>query len=63
MLKVQVIRYFVYQIRTATATNATQADLPTSINDVYLQAGTSMIGDYPAVIPIGANNPNGVRRN
>ncbi len=53
---------FVYQIRTATATNATQADLPTSINDVYLQAGTSMIGDYPAVIPIGANNPNGVRR-
>jgi hypothetical protein len=54
---------FAYQIRTATATNTTtQSELPTSINDVYLQSGTSSIGDYPAVIPIGANNPNGVRR-
>ncbi|MFH0736138.1 MAG: T9SS type A sorting domain-containing protein [bacterium] len=53
---------FSYQIRTATATNANQSDLPTEINEVYLQAVPSVIGDYPAVIPIGANNPNGVRR-
>ena len=53
---------FSYQIRTATATSSTQSDLPSAINDVYLQSGTSSIGDYPAVIPIGAINPNGVRR-
>ncbi len=53
---------FSYQSRPAIDTNATQTDLPTAINDVYRQAGTSASGDYPAVIPIGANNPNGVRR-
>jgi hypothetical protein len=53
---------FAYQIRSATATSTTQTDLPASLNDIYLQSGTSAIGDYPAVIPIGANNSNGVRR-
>jgi len=53
---------FSYMVRTAVPTNTTQSQLPVDINDVYMQAGTSIIGDYPAVIPIGANNPNGVRR-
>lgn len=53
---------FCYQIRQAASTQLTQPDLPSAINDIYLQAGTSAIGDYPAVVPIGANNPNGVRR-
>ncbi|MFZ4400804.1 MAG: lamin tail domain-containing protein [Bacteroidales bacterium] len=51
-----------YQIRTATATNDNQTEIPTSVNDVFMQTGTSAIGDYASIIPIGANNPNGVRR-
>ena len=53
---------FAYQIRQAAPTNTTQSELPAVVNNIYLQAGTSAVGDYPAVIPIGANNPNGVRR-
>ncbi len=53
---------FSYQARTMAATNTTQSDLPTLINDIYTQAGSTASGDYLAVIPIGANNPNGVRR-
>ncbi len=53
---------FTYQARQAAATNTTQSQLPTSINDVYMQVGSSVAGDFPAVVPIGANNPNGVRR-
>ncbi|MBM3404074.1 MAG: hypothetical protein FJY10_04200 [Bacteroidetes bacterium] len=53
---------FCYQIRTATPTNPTQSQLPVSINDVYMQTGSSAVGDYPAVVPIGQNNPNGIRR-
>lgn len=53
---------FAYMIRPATPTQSTNSELPTAVNDVYMQAGTSAAGDYPAVIPIGANNPNGVRR-
>ncbi len=53
---------FAYQIRQTIATNTTQSELPTVVNDIYMQAGTSVIGSYTAVIPIGANNPNGVRR-
>ncbi len=53
---------FSYQARTATATQATQSQLPTAINDIYLQSGTSASGDAPQFVPIGANNPNGVRR-
>jgi hypothetical protein len=51
-----------YQVRTAVATNTSQSQLPVSINDVYMQAGTSVVGDFAAVVPIGANNPNGVKR-
>jgi PKD repeat protein len=43
-------------------TQVSNSELPTEINDVYMQSGTSAAGDYPAVVPIGANNPNGVRR-
>jgi hypothetical protein len=48
----------------ATATipvNTTQSDLPAAINSFYLQSGSSA-GNFGGVIPIGANNPNGVRR-
>ena len=53
---------FAYQIRNAIPTNPTQSNLPTSINDIYMQSGGSALGDFPAVVPIGANNPNGIRR-
>jgi hypothetical protein len=54
---------FAYQIRQATGTaTVSQTELPSVFNDIYMQTGTSVVGSYPAVIPIGANNPNGVRR-
>lgn len=53
---------FAYQILPATPTQTSNTELPAVINDVYMQTGTSAAGDYPAVIPIGANNPSGVRR-
>ena len=53
---------FAYMIRPMLPTQATNSELPVTINDIYMQAGASAAGDYPAVIPIGANNPNGVRR-
>ena len=53
---------FAYMIRPMIPTQSTNTELPTAVNDVYMQAGTSAAGDYVAVIPIGANNPNGVRR-
>ncbi|MFM2206904.1 MAG: hypothetical protein RL213_879, partial [Bacteroidota bacterium] len=53
----------VYQARTMTAPNTvSQSDLPVAINDVFLQTSTNPLGDYGAVVPIGANNLNGVRR-
>jgi len=53
---------FSYQIRQATATNTHQSEIPNPVDSVYMQSGNSAIGDYPAVVPIGANNPNGVQR-
>ena len=53
---------FSYQIRQAIPTSTFTDSLPNAIKDVYIQSGTSSIGDYPAVVPIGANNPNGVQR-
>lgn len=53
---------FSYQIRDAIPTQLNQSQLNTEINDIYMQAGTSFVGDYPAIVPIGANNPNGIRR-
>jgi hypothetical protein len=53
---------FAYQVRNTTPTNPLQSQLPTAVDEVYNQSGASIFGDYPAVIPIGANNPNGVRR-
>ncbi|MBX7041388.1 MAG: hypothetical protein K1X85_00675 [Ignavibacteria bacterium] len=51
-----------YQIRTATATNTSQSELPVSVNDILIQGGTSSVGDFACVFPIGANNPNGLRK-
>ena len=49
-----------YQARQMDATNTQQSGLPTSIDDVFRQSGTSVAGDYAGVIP--SNNPNGVQR-
>lgn len=53
---------FAYQIRDAIPTQPSQSQLNAEINDIYMQTGTSVTGDYPAIVPIGANNPNGIRR-
>jgi len=53
---------FAGQIRTSDYTNTSQSELPTLINDVFIQSGTSSVGDFAAVVPIGANNSEGVRR-
>ncbi len=56
---------FAYQARQAIPTDTTSGNtisLPTAIRDIYRQSGSSAVGDWPAVIPTGANNPNGVRR-
>jgi hypothetical protein len=55
----------VFQVRTTTPSDITTTNYsghPTSIGDIYLQTGTSNVGDYPGVVPIGANNANGVQR-
>ena len=46
-------------ILAQSATNGAQ--LPAAINSFYQQVGV-VAGDFVAVVPIGANNPNGVRR-
>ncbi len=51
-----------YQIRNCIATNTTQSELPTSINDIYMQSGSSATGDFAGVIPTGENNTTGLRR-
>lgn len=53
----------VYQIRVSSATNTSQSELPAKINDIYLQNNSnSSVGEFAGVVPIGANNPSGVRR-
>lgn len=52
-----------YQIRVSAATNTSQSELPVRINDIYTQnINNSSVGEFAGVVPIGANNPNGVRR-
>ena len=56
---------FSYQARQAIPTDATVANyslLPALLDSIYVQGVGTVIGEWPAVIPIGANNPNGVRR-
>ncbi|MFZ4521121.1 MAG: PKD domain-containing protein [Bacteroidales bacterium] len=53
---------FAYMILPMIPTQSANLELPVPVNDVYMQAGTAVAGDYAAVVPIGANNPNGVRR-
>ncbi|MDP1621451.1 MAG: PKD domain-containing protein [Bacteroidales bacterium] len=53
---------FSYMIMPSIPTQPSNSELPAPVNDIYMQSGTAVAGDYPAVIPIGANNPNGVRR-
>jgi len=51
-----------YQIRQTLATQASQTDLPRMNDSIYMQAGSSIKGDYAVVIPIGTNNTNGIQR-
>ena len=51
-----------YQIRNCIATNPSQTGLPVLINEFFSQSGSSSKGDFAGTIPIGANNPYGVRR-
>jgi hypothetical protein len=53
---------FVYQVMNNVPLQSSQILLPTKIDDIYRQAGTSAVGYFPAIIPIGINNINGVRR-
>jgi hypothetical protein len=53
---------YAYQVRQTTATGTNNGDMPASIGAIYSQVSPSVVGDYVAIIPIGANNPNGVRR-
>ncbi|MEP7319729.1 MAG: T9SS type A sorting domain-containing protein, partial [Panacibacter sp.] len=55
---------FAYQARTSTPTTALTnlTELPASISNIYTQTGASVIGDAPAVIPLGSINPGGVQR-
>ncbi|GEM_PF-1910228 len=51
-----------FLIRQASVTNGSSSELPTAVNEIWSQSGASLAGDFAAIIPIGANNPNGVRR-
>ncbi|MBL7914763.1 MAG: hypothetical protein JNL49_06920, partial [Bacteroidia bacterium] len=52
---------FSYQASTTTSINTSQSDLPAAINNFFSQTGVNA-GNYGGVMPIGANNPNGIRR-
>jgi hypothetical protein len=51
-----------YLAMPSVPVNSSQTGLPALISDVFSQSGSSVAGDYAAVIPIGANNPSGVQR-
>lgn len=51
-----------FMVRNSIPTNTTQTELPSSINDVYMQTGSSNTGDFAAVVPTGNNNVNGIKR-
>ncbi|HNW76471.1 MAG TPA: lamin tail domain-containing protein [Bacteroidales bacterium] len=54
---------FIYQVRQSDPVQTTSLqDLPEAIRDIYMQGGSSAVGDYPALIPAGSANPAGVRR-
>ncbi|MCX6252426.1 MAG: lamin tail domain-containing protein [Bacteroidetes bacterium] len=53
---------FAYMIRQATPVQSSYAELPATVNEIYMQSGTSTTGDYPAIIPTGVNNIAGVQR-
>jgi hypothetical protein len=50
------------RVRNNMLLQASQTDLPTAIDNILLSSATSAVGDYAVVIPIGANNANGIRR-
>jgi hypothetical protein len=54
----------VHMVRPAVPshTAANTAGHPSPVNAILSQTSPSVDGDYALVIPIGANNPNGVRR-
>jgi hypothetical protein len=48
-------------VKNHAMNQATNNELPTAINDILMGTGT-VAGDYALLIPIGANNTNGIRR-
>ncbi len=53
---------YCYQVRQTNATQAANSDLPLHVDSVWRQLAGTQTGDWAAVIPIGANNPDGIRR-
>lgn len=54
---------YCFQVRTTTAFNTVaNSDLPSDVDSIWRQLPAGEKGDFAAVIPIGANNPNGIRR-
>ena len=61
---------FSYQARQAIPIDTTNARFSgfltapaaSIMKDVYMQNGASVVGDFIAIIPLGANNPSGVQR-
>jgi hypothetical protein len=53
-------------IRNSNYSQGTNAELPTAVNNILMGPATAptppVIGDYALLIPIGANNPNGIQR-
>ncbi len=53
---------YCYQVRQTIPTQAANSDLPLHIDSVWRQLAGTQTGDWAAVVPIGANNPDGIRR-
>ena len=53
---------FSFLARQANVTQTASSELPALVSDIWAQTGTSVLGDFAAIIPIGANNPAGVQR-
>ncbi len=53
---------YAYQIRTSAPTQSTQTSLPREIDSVFMQAGTTIEGNWVAVIPGMYSGFTGVKR-
>lgn len=53
---------YCYQVRQTLATQSANTELPPSVDSIWQQLSGTEVGDWAAVVPVGANNPNGIRR-